>query len=84
MLSHGELEVAARRGGPGGGWPKMGGIYPSHSWGTAHVAGGSLVERDRFHARSHIDLVVAGLPAERSMKVPGRSTACENADVQRY
>jgi hypothetical protein len=40
------------------------------------------MERERLHERSDIDLVVAGLPAERYMKVPGRSTACENTDMQ--
>ena len=30
---------------------------------------GSLVERDRFHERSDIDLVVEGLPSERYMRV---------------
>jgi len=30
---------------------------------------GSLVEKDRFHARSDIDLVVEGLPGERYMEV---------------
>ena len=30
---------------------------------------GSLVERDRFHERSDIDLVVEGLPSERYIRV---------------